>query len=181
MAIQKWKLIRRQAVLDHPRMKLVEDTVLLPDKTEASYLRQRPVTSHSVAVIAVNKDNQVLLQQEYSYPPDDILWQLPGGGVHDNEEIEAAAVRELSEESGLIARDCSVLGYFYTNNRRSDEKQFVVLCKDLEPQKAVSDPEEFIDSEWMDLQEIHRLIDVGAITNVFLLAALQLWEHSTAK
>lgn len=174
--ISKWTLIERRTLFNHPRMKIIEDTVELPDGKQTEYLREEPAISHSVAVLAVNDDSQVLLQREYSYPPDEILYQLPGGAAKIGEDIIEAANRELSEESGYIGRDCQIIGSFYLNNRRSDRKQYVVLCRDLKMQKLQEDDEEFIESAWMSLDNLKSLVRDGKIENVGLLAALSLFE-----
>lgn len=176
--LEKWKFISRTTLLDHPRLQIVEDTVQLPNGVMTQYLRHLPAAHHSVAVIAVNEELQILLQQEYSYPPDEILWQLPGGSIVNQEAPEEAALRELSEESGYTADYAQILGFFYTNNRRSDEKQFVVVCKNLRPQKLDADPEEFIRSRWYSVTDVLKMIQNGTIHNMNLLAALQLWMQS---
>lgn len=43
---------------------------------------------------------------------DDGLWDLPGGGVNVAEEVEAAARRELREETRLEAGALTLLGVF---------------------------------------------------------------------
>lgn len=177
-AIKKWTFVKRKMVLEHPRMSLAEDKVKLPNNKEVSYLIELPGRNHSVTVIAINSVGELLLQREYSYPPNEILWQLPGGGMNDGETIETAALRELSEESNLTAQSTKFIGYFYTNNRRSDQKQYVVVCKDLKEEKGKADPEEFIESEWVSIDTLNKLIANGEIYNMNLLAAIQLWSQS---
>lgn len=41
--IQKWKFISRKALLGHPRMKIVEDIVELPNGQQITYIREKPV------------------------------------------------------------------------------------------------------------------------------------------
>ena len=103
MKASHWKKLESSEVLNHPRMHLIEDTVELPDGKKTKYIRHAPCKSHSVAIIAMNNKGEVLVQKEYSYPPDVIMWQLPGGSMENSEDILQAANRELSEESGFTA------------------------------------------------------------------------------
>lgn len=177
--IKKWKRLDRKEVFKHPRMHLAEDRVLLPSDEEAEYLRHMPASSYSVAVLAVNNEQEILLQREYSYPPDEVLWQLPGGGAQKGEEITVAARRELSEESGFDAHDTVILGYFYVDNRRSDHKQYVVLCTNIFKRSLAGDKEEFIESHWISRKDIGAMIKSNEIKNVNLLAALEMYsQHS---
>ena len=88
--IKPWKFIARKHVFQHPRLQLAEDTVALPNGKEISYLREAPAKTHSVAIIAINADGHILLQKEYSYPPNTVLWQLPGGAIESGESISKA-------------------------------------------------------------------------------------------
>lgn len=174
--IHKWKFISRKTLFDHPRMTIVEDEVLLPNNKQIAYIREAPSKNHSVAIVALDNQGRILLQREYSYPPDKVMYQLPGGAAEDEEGVIDAANRELSEESGYIAKDTTVIGSFYLNNRRSDRKQFIVQCKDIVPQRSTGDEEEFIESEWVSLGKVRMLIQQGKIENVNLLAALALLD-----
>ena len=175
MRATKWKKISSTEILNHPRMHLIEDAVELPDGKTASYIRHAPAKAHSVAVIAVNEKQEMLIQKEYSYPPDSISWQLAGGGMREGEDIAEAANRELSEESGVVGGSCKVLGYYYVDNRRSDERQHVVLCTDLRPQAGQRDDEEFIETHWVPILKLRSMIAAGEFDNAFLLAALNLY------
>jgi len=174
--IQRWKFINRKLLLDHPRMKIVEDEVELPNGKYTTYIRQNPTNHYSMAAIAINDKNEILLQKEYSYPPDDVMYQLPGGHADNDEDIIEATNRELSEESGYIASDCKVIGSFYVDNRRSDSKQYVVVCKNLKEHKLQHDDEEFIENYWVSYDAIKDLIKNGEITNINMLAAMQIFD-----
>ena len=156
-------------------MHLVEDTVVLPDGNTTTYLRHAATKTYSVAIIAINEKNEMLLQKEYSYPPDEIMWQLPGGEARPDEDILTAANRELSEESGFVAKTCKEIGSYYVNNRRSDLKQRLVLCTDLREKIAAPDAEEFIDTYWIPVSRLPEMVASGEFNNINLLAALTMY------
>lgn len=57
----------------------------------------RPLFNVGVSVVLLNAQGEWLLQRR----SDSGLWGLPGGGLEPGESFEAAAVRELEEETGL--------------------------------------------------------------------------------
>lgn len=180
MQPKPWKTLKSTDILVHPRLHIIEDIVELPDGKTTSYVKHAPASAHSVAVIAVNDKQEILLQKEYSYPPNIVMWQLPGGKCNEGEDILVAANRELSEESDFLAKDSRVIGEFYVNNRRSDEKQYVVLCRNLVPQPGTRDAEEFIETHWVPIAKLKSMIKAGEFSNVNLLAALSMWLADTA-
>ncbi len=54
----------------------------------------------NVGVVVFNREGRVWLGRRHGVEPP-FNWQFPQGGLDDGEEIEAAARRELMEETGL--------------------------------------------------------------------------------
>lgn len=171
MAIQKWRKISSRRILDHPRMQLVEDEVELPSGKKIQYLRQEYSGRGGVIVIC-RKGDKILVQREYSYPVDEILWQFPGGKIEADETPEQAATRELAEESGIKAENAKCIGWFYPDNRRTNARLFVVECDYVtDDEKARPDDTEFIESEWIENGQISQMIRRGEVRNYAMLAA----------
>ncbi len=162
--------------MEHDLLIVDEDTVELPNGKQTNYI-YTPSTHDSVIIIATNEHNELLMQREYSHPPHETLWQLPGGSLTTGESVLEAAQRELSEESGCAFKEGIVLGYFYANNRHSNKKQFVVACSNLCANKLPEDEDEFIESYWIPVKQVHHMIQTGKFTNINLLAALNMWFH----
>jgi len=171
-----WKTISSKEIFKHPRLTLIEDEVLLPNGHKTSYLKYKDNVSSGVTVIAKNSDNKILIQTEYSYPPNQILFQFPGGGVNLGEEIANGANRELMEEAGLKANKLELLGSYFVNNRRSTKKTFVYLATELQEESLPGDIEEEIESFWFSEDEVTKMIQNGDIINVNLLAAWALYK-----
>lgn len=175
-----WKKISETLVLSHPRLKAYIDTAELPSgHIVDDYLRF--ITPSAASVIAVN-NGKILVQKEYSYPPNEWLYQFPGGAVEPNEDPADGARRELNEEAGIIAKYLRPIGSFYQNNRRSNSKFYVYIGTDLEnisSEKLPSDTEEVFETYWFTETEIDHMIARGEISTQSFLASWALFKVSS--
>ena len=73
--------------------------------TEPTEAADRPVIAAAVIV----HDGRVLLVRR-RVAEGALSWQFPAGEVEPGEDVEAAAVRETEEETGLTVRDVKFLG-----------------------------------------------------------------------
>jgi len=64
----------------------------------------------TVAVVALTAQRRVVLARQYRPGPGVVLDELPGGMVDADEDIGAAAARELLEETGYQAAHVDVVG-----------------------------------------------------------------------
>ena len=71
-------------------------------------LEPRPILAASAAVF---RAREVLLVKR-GRPPGQGLWSLPGGKVQFGETIEAAALREVREETAVVAEIKGVAGIY---------------------------------------------------------------------
>jgi 8-oxo-dGTP pyrophosphatase MutT (NUDIX family) len=87
----------------------------------------------------------------------DMLWSLPKGHVEAGETHEAAAVREVSEETGITGRVVAPLGvidfYFTADDRRIHKTvhHFLLLAESGE---LNSDDAEIDEVEWVPLANL---------------------------
>lgn len=174
--MQSWKKISSKVILDHPRIKVVEDMVELPNGKTTDYVRFES-RGDSTTVICVNNEGKFLLQREYTYPSNSILVQFPGGFVSEGESVEAGANRELMEESKLQAGKLVLLGNYLSNNRKSKTMCYVFLAVDLIEGVRQEDDQEFIENFWASEEEIVTMIKNNEIKDGSMLAAWALYKN----
>ena len=105
------KTLSSKTIYDGKVVKLTVDEVELSNGRTS----KREVVHHkgAVCVLAITPDNLVPLVKQFRYPFKEVMLELPAGKLDkDNEDIEDAARRELSEETGFIANELKYLGAF---------------------------------------------------------------------
>lgn len=175
----KWKKLSSKKLFEHPRISVYEDDVELPSGLHTKYIHFGDMADASM-VLAINDEGKFLIQKEYSYPPDEILYQLPGGAIEKGEKPLVGARRELAEEAGLEG-DMELLGWFYLHNRRTAQKMYVYLATNLKPVEATKDPEEMFEDYWFSETEVDELIKSNAIRNYTALAGWAQYKASLSK
>lgn len=173
---KKWRKLSSELILERERIKIFEDEVMLPSGHKISYIHFGK-SNGSVMIIAKRNDGKILVQKEYSYPVDEWLYQLPGGGIEEDEDPASGAMRELQEEAGLRG-GLEELGWFYYNNRRSDAKMHVFLATNLTPTAKNHDLEEEFEDFWLSEEQIDKMIKSQEIVNITLIAGWLLYKNN---
>jgi len=95
----------------------------------------RPMTLGTRILITDEADRVLLL--EHTYVPG---WYMPGGGVDTGETIQAAAHRELLEETGLAAEALSLFGFYYNTTASRRDHVALFLARDWSRRVEISVP-----------------------------------------
>jgi ADP-ribose pyrophosphatase len=169
-----YEVAESQPEFDGAIIKVRVDTVVLPDGSKT----EREVVEHtgSVAVVAVDGRQRVLLIRQYRHPAGEYLWELPAG-LRDEpgEDPLDTARRELAEETGLEADAWSTLVDLRPSPGISTE-----VCRVYHAGQVIQGQrrgthegeENDLQSRWVPLPEALTEVFDGRITNGLAVAGL---------
>src|SRR5439155_6301945 len=83
------------------------------------------------AVVAADDQNRIVLIRQYRHAAGGYIWELPAGVLAPDEPPEACAARELTEETGVVARELCHLGTILTSPGFCDERIHLFLARGL--------------------------------------------------
>ena len=167
-----WKTLSTQRIYQNKWMSLREDVVQLPDGRTTIY---GVVTcGHCVGVLPFLDPDTVLLIQQYRYVARRTTWEMPTGGVHAHEAIEAAAQRELAEEVGYRAGHLTPVCTYHTSKSIVDETAHLFLGTELVQLALPPDETEFLEVRPFPFGEVLRMVQAGEIVDsMTIIAVLQ--------
>lgn len=143
--------------------RVLERRFRLPDGRELPFeVKEEGVV---VTVLALTAAREVILVRQFRAGPERVLLELPGGAVDPGEEPQAAARRELLEETGFTGRLTFVgtsLDCAYSTRVRYN---FVALdCRRAAEPRG--DEAEDVEVELISLSDFRRHLRAGQLTDV---------------
>lgn len=100
--IKPWKLLGEEDVSPSPWFPILKHSVQLANGNVVDDYYFSPL-GDVVQVLAITKNNEVVLVRQYKHALGQILLELPGGMQQKNRSIIESALNELEEETGIKA------------------------------------------------------------------------------
>ena len=172
--LMAYEVVRRRMEYDGALVRVRVDTVVQPDGSRA----EREVAEHadSVAIVAVDDRQRVLLIRQYRHPAGQYLWELPAGLCDKpGEPPLGTAQRELAEEAQLRAAAWRTLVDLRPSPGISTEVCRVYQAEQLEAEEQAGgrpDEESELRSRWVPLRQAVSEVLTGRITNGLAVAGL---------
>jgi len=174
----KIQTIESKVVYQNAWMTVKEDRVRRPSGSEGIYgIVEKP---DFVVIIPVD-NGYVHLVEQYRYPVKDRHKEFPQGSYETNRDDNHtdSAIRELREETGLIAHEITHIGSQYLAYGYSNQAYHIYLATNLEQNSSCLDQEEEdLTTEKIPLETLEKMILSGEImdattVNAFGLARLK--------
>lgn len=165
-----WKRIKSEQLADCRVFKIRED-FCERDTDNAEHTFFVIECPDWVNVIALTKEKDVVLIEQYRQGIEEITLEIPGGMIDADENHEDAAKRELLEETGYSSNKIVYLGKSRPNPAIQNNWMHHYLALDCEKTGETDfDEHESVITKLVRLDKIESLITSGAITHSLVLA-----------
>lgn len=175
--MEQWERIEPTVVSKVGYRVIITKTFKMPDGNIMTWDTKEPEGAQTAAVIALTPDCQVIIACQYRVGIEGEMYELPGGGVDPDENPEAAARRELSEETNYTAGMLVYLG-FSRKDAYSNTISHFYMATDcvLDSKEKYIEPGEFIEPRLISIDDLISNARTGKMTDseAVLLAYEQL-------
>jgi 8-oxo-dGTP pyrophosphatase MutT (NUDIX family) len=166
-----WTCLSREVVYDNPWIQVQHETVTTPAGTPGIYGVVH-FKGRAVGVVPVDDEHYTYLVGQTRYTLNAYSWEVPEGGAHQHETLEACALRELEEEVGLCAQQLTSLGSLHLSNSVTDESAHYFLATGLSQGQQKLDATEDIQVQRLPFKAAVEMALRGEITDAISVAAL---------
>lgn len=166
-----WTTLGSRSIYENPWIAVREDQVLRPDGQPGIYgvvhFKHR-----AIGVLPVDEQGRIWLVGQYRYPLGRYSWEIPEGGGREDESNEETALRELREETGLIAGTLEPLLVSHLSNCVCDEVAYLFRATNLVQGPSEPEGTERLHVRRVEWDEAWRMLKEGAITDSLSVMAL---------
>ena len=169
-----WGRLGSERLLETPYFALRSDRLRLPDGAikDPYYVVERP---DAAIIFPLTGEGEVVLVRQYRPPLERMELGLPAGLVEEGEKPEAAARRELLEETGFSGGEWEPLGSLASSPSLKDNWAYLFLARGVE-EMAPPDPDEheLVEVVRVSVGDLPGLVRGGQIVSSSGVAAIML-------
>ena len=155
------KTLSKEYIFKGKIINLRVDEILLPNGAKAG----REVVEHpgGVCIAALTENDELYMVRQFRYPYSEVVLELPAGKREWGEDPLSCGMRELTEETGMTAKNFVSMGELYPSPGYIGEIIYLYLATDLTAGDACPDEDEFLECEKMPLETLTQMVLSGEI------------------
>ena len=166
-----WRTLSTRSIYSNPWIELQHSEVLTPAGTPGIYGVVR-FRNHAVGVVPVAANGDTWLVGQYRYALARYSWEIPEGGCPLGAGPAEAALRELREETGLVAANLLPIQAVDMSNSVCDEQGTLFVAWNLTEGQAMPEETEQLRVSRLPLRRALDMALAGEITDSLSLIAL---------
>ena len=126
----------------------------------------------AIGILPLSADGFTWLVGQWRYPLNAYSWEIPEGGGPLGEAPIDTAVRELKEETGIVAKKFEEIMQLHLSNSATNEHAFVFLATDLTFEESEPEESEDLRVKKVHITEAFEMVMKGEITDAISVAAI---------
>ncbi len=166
-----WQTLSGKLIYDNPWIQVNEYDVINPKGGKGIYGKVS-FKGLAIGIIPIDNEGNTWLVGQYRYTLNEYSWEIPMGGVPFDENVEEGALRELREETGLIAKRLEYLSKIHTSNSVTDEVGHVYVARELTEGATEFDETEDLEVRKLPFREALDMVLDNKITDSLSVAGI---------
>lgn len=177
--MNKIEILKSELLFEHKRFNIKRDSLLLDNyPNEYIYVDKKD----AVGIIALLED-EVWLVEQYRHSVGQRLLEIPGGRLEKRESPKEAAIRELHEETGLIATNIELFTTIFIHPSLCNETVHIFLATEFSLDKQILEKSELdLKIKKIKMKDLNELLLSNKITSApdgYVLSLLLLQKMTT--
>jgi ADP-ribose pyrophosphatase len=166
--MQDAELLETEVLVEKPK-RFVRESLAMPDGYELDWYYVD--TPPSVLTVPVTADGELVMVRQYRHNLKRHALEFPAGTVNDGEDLAAAALRELEEETGctlLPGAQLRPLGAYYSLPSETNKYTHVYLAQPVTisgPATGDTEIEKYFDMSVVRVPLAEAVAEIGAGIN----------------
>jgi len=154
----KIECIKKEYVVESDWINVRKDQLIINGKNVIDYYVVEP--KDVALILAFNKNNEIILVEEYKYPVDLIMTGLPGGTLTRGiEDPLTAAKRELKEETGYESNEWELLMETYEYPTKETHIVYFYIAKScIKTSEQQLDENEELTFKWVPFKDAVNMV-----------------------
>lgn len=165
----RWKKKDSRIVAESTFFTLREDDVIMADGEEKIYTM---LDIPDFAGVLPVYDEKLVMVENYRYPTDEFVMELPAGLIDEGESPEETAKRELEEETGFILKDYEKLCEYNPIASLNTQKAYLFLGEAEKGGEINHDHGEDMKVRSISIKEIYEMLDERKLSHPHTMIAL---------
>ena len=171
--LRPWEILGSETVFSDRWLTHTMEHVRLPSGYEISQYHVLDQNDFCL-IVPITATREVPLVRQYKHGARDVVLQFPAGLVDEGETPQAAAARELLEETGYAGRAMAAGSLLASPGRNRNLGHVFVVADAEQVSEPVPEETEQIEVVLTPLAQLPRLIAEGAMRDLGSLAAYSL-------